>query len=71
MMPQGYARAGPGRWGSVADTDQRDERGDEAEQQDHPAREQYDHGTDGEQYGATGESKEPDTSELTDRDSSD
>ena len=52
----------------MADTDQRDDRDDEAQQHEHPAREQYDHGTDGEQYGATGESREPSASDLTDED---
>lgn len=51
----------------MADTDDRDDRESDAE---HPAREQYDHGTDGEQYGATGETREPDASELTDGDGS-
>ena len=52
----------------MADVDQHREREDEAEQHEHPAREQYDHGTDGEQYGATGETDEPSASELTDED---
>ena len=70
-MPQeGYARAGEGTWCTVAETDRRDEREDESRQHEHPAREQYDHGTDGEQYGATGETREPNASELTDEDRS-
>jgi len=53
---------------SVADTDQSRDREDDAEQHEHPAREQYDDGTDGEQYGATGETREPSASELTGED---
>ena len=66
--PQGYAESGSGTWCDVADTDQPTDREDVGEEHEHPAREQYDHGTDGEQYGATGETRKPSDSELTDED---